>query len=593
MGTFFSVLSFRSLTLLSAMGLALGTLPSIAQDASSIASLIRTVTNSSATALDRENAVCGIRDIGTNAVRAVPVLISLFQTETNNEFLLRLTAEAIGRVGPAARPAVPILIRALADRRPNMLWVKRECAIALSRIGPSAKEAVPGLISVLKFDGNGNALRVDATVALGSIHADARATVPVMLQVLRDPKEAPNLRIEAIRALNRFGHLALEALPFLAEICTNQWDTIQFPEEATKSILSILESVTLNFGVLTPKNLKNLEANLDGLQWQLIELEGVVSPKTLTGIRDAISTIVGLIRQRNQDRSGGGKDARDWLRLVFQSTVIPVAASIMALLVLGLALPVRAVLGLHAVLADGGPPPVPLLKFCFETLTGRLAYTRSGLGRWVEYIVPRLVMLPMPEQTREPCIFLEYQGKVTALSDFSPKVLCKQLDRAGLRLLLTGAQIATWPVVQVLYNWAVAGDRSKEEPGPFIPVLISSSLLSDKTGPPLLCTVKARLNQLIPDFSNLPDMFISRLLSQGHILLLCNLAPADTSSCMPSNVQLRHVIDHICSEVGIRNIVVISETAPSDIELCYCHIHAIQDENGKGPAEVATTKCKK
>jgi len=52
------------------------------------------------------------------------------------------SAEALGKLGPAARPAVAALIEALKDKDK---LVRSESARALGRIGPEAKQAVPAL----------------------------------------------------------------------------------------------------------------------------------------------------------------------------------------------------------------------------------------------------------------------------------------------------------------------------------------------------------------------------------------------------------------------------------------------------------------
>jgi serine/threonine-protein kinase len=52
------------------------------------------------------------------------------------------SAEALGKLGPAARPAVAVLIEALKDKDK---LVRSESAKALGRIGPEAKQAIPAL----------------------------------------------------------------------------------------------------------------------------------------------------------------------------------------------------------------------------------------------------------------------------------------------------------------------------------------------------------------------------------------------------------------------------------------------------------------
>src|SRR5690242_18664564 len=54
-------------------------------------------------------------------------------------------AESLGNMGPLAAPAVKGLISALSD---SNVTVQFEVLIALERIGPAAREAVPNLIKI-------------------------------------------------------------------------------------------------------------------------------------------------------------------------------------------------------------------------------------------------------------------------------------------------------------------------------------------------------------------------------------------------------------------------------------------------------------
>jgi hypothetical protein len=55
------------------------------------------------------------------------------------------TVYAMGKIGPEAKPAVPVLAGLLRD---DDRQVRRRVAIALARIGPRAKEAVPALLAM-------------------------------------------------------------------------------------------------------------------------------------------------------------------------------------------------------------------------------------------------------------------------------------------------------------------------------------------------------------------------------------------------------------------------------------------------------------
>lgn len=98
-----------------------------------------------------------------------------------------LTIQVLGKVGPKAREAVPILGRLLRED-PTSCWGVPE-ALA----GILGKDCVPLLIEVLVdpfFHRDGDeCTRASALDGLGEIGADARAAVPAVVGALRDPNE--------------------------------------------------------------------------------------------------------------------------------------------------------------------------------------------------------------------------------------------------------------------------------------------------------------------------------------------------------------------------------------------------------------------
>ena len=89
-------------------------------------------------------------------------------------------AAALGRIGPAAKGAVPGLTAALKDRHAQ---VRYDAAAALGQIGPAAKGAVPALIDCLKEEDERS--RRAAAWALGHIGPEARAAVPALIDLLK------------------------------------------------------------------------------------------------------------------------------------------------------------------------------------------------------------------------------------------------------------------------------------------------------------------------------------------------------------------------------------------------------------------------
>jgi HEAT repeat protein len=80
----------------------------------------------------------------------------------------------LGKMGPAAAPAVPSLIDQLGD---EMLDATGAVVLALKQIGPAAKDAVPKLIEMLDEPS------AEIADALGAIGPDARAAIPALTRV--------------------------------------------------------------------------------------------------------------------------------------------------------------------------------------------------------------------------------------------------------------------------------------------------------------------------------------------------------------------------------------------------------------------------
>ena len=101
--------------------------------------------------------------IGPAAKDAVPALIKALKDKDFN--VRRSAAAAVGKIGPAAKDAVPALIEALKDKD---IYVRIGAALLLSRIGPAAKDAVPALKAMSENDPVAR-VRKAAVAALKSI----------------------------------------------------------------------------------------------------------------------------------------------------------------------------------------------------------------------------------------------------------------------------------------------------------------------------------------------------------------------------------------------------------------------------------------
>ena len=120
----------------------------------------------------------------------------------------KASADALGKIGPAAKKAVPALIAVLRDSN----WkVHKTSADALGKIG---LEAVPALIAALK-DSNW-IVRYASADALGKIGPSAKEAVPALIAALKDNDSYWQARSAAAEALGKIGHFAKEAVPTLS-----------------------------------------------------------------------------------------------------------------------------------------------------------------------------------------------------------------------------------------------------------------------------------------------------------------------------------------------------------------------------------------
>jgi HEAT repeat protein len=195
----------------------------------------------------RTDVVSALGRIGPDARPAIPVLIGLLEDEG---FLWKsIVAHAIGRIGgPEARAAIPGLERLLRSpdedvriRAAEALWridgragpapaMLRESlrpggrcrAIAgevIGEMGAVARGEIPALIECLEDRSpHGWWTRLEAAIALWRIDPRADRTLPVLMDLLRDPGARASLATKAAQGLGEMGAAARDALPLLREL---------------------------------------------------------------------------------------------------------------------------------------------------------------------------------------------------------------------------------------------------------------------------------------------------------------------------------------------------------------------------------------
>jgi CubicO group peptidase (beta-lactamase class C family) len=127
----------------------------------------------------REGAASSLGRLGPAAKEAIPALVATFTDE--DLYLRGAAAVALGRIGS---DAVPALVQALGDGNENVRW---SAAVALGRLGPQARDAGPALVRALS-DANEN-VRFCAATALGGISPAVQDAVPALTEALHDRDE--------------------------------------------------------------------------------------------------------------------------------------------------------------------------------------------------------------------------------------------------------------------------------------------------------------------------------------------------------------------------------------------------------------------
>jgi HEAT repeat protein len=146
----------------------------------------------------RSTACYALGRFGPDAAPAVPVLLDALRcddTETRIQ-----AARALGEIGPAARDALPALREAEHEQiERNSSQVRRNAESAIKKIegGPGAVEVLLGQLQSPNIADE----RVLAAQALARIGPDARAAVPALKRALES--KDPEVREEAAKALSR------------------------------------------------------------------------------------------------------------------------------------------------------------------------------------------------------------------------------------------------------------------------------------------------------------------------------------------------------------------------------------------------------
>lgn len=154
-------------------------------------------------------------EIGPAAKQAIPVLIK--SSAGTNAEERAYAAYTMGRLALEPALVVPVLTHALHDVDREVRYNAAFGLGGIAFMGGDARPAVPVLVETLKDD-YGTA-RAAAAMALGHIHAEPSLVVPALSGALRDSSEF--VRAQAAGALAEFGTNARPAAETLTSLLTD------------------------------------------------------------------------------------------------------------------------------------------------------------------------------------------------------------------------------------------------------------------------------------------------------------------------------------------------------------------------------------
>jgi len=174
--------------------------------------LIEVLRDPKADRFTRTYAVQLVAKLGAGGDAALQILAATFAEKDGPPSVRIAAAEALGRYGPAAEPAVPVLAASLKS---GPVPVRRAAAAALYKIGAAALSAWPEVKVALRDDDA--AVRSEAVRVAGIIGKERREVVPVLANIAVQDANVET-RLAAIQELGQLGNVAREAVPTLTRL---------------------------------------------------------------------------------------------------------------------------------------------------------------------------------------------------------------------------------------------------------------------------------------------------------------------------------------------------------------------------------------
>ena len=134
-----------------------------------------------------------------DASNAVPALIAIYERKLS-DMSQEAAAYALGFIGPGAKAALPVLLRAAANTNANA-DVRVATLRTLDQLDAEPKLVVPVLTRCLKE--SEPSVRECAGQVLMGFHSDAEAAVPALVDLLKDPdRDVRQMAEEALKAID-------------------------------------------------------------------------------------------------------------------------------------------------------------------------------------------------------------------------------------------------------------------------------------------------------------------------------------------------------------------------------------------------------
>lgn len=167
----------------------------------------------------------------------VPALLALLRDAAAPPTVRQQAAYTLGRIGPAAASAVPVLIDLLEEAEPaSEAGSPRQWSLkAIALMGRPARDAAPRIIALLRDPGTPHLERLLSLEALGRIGPAHPQTLGALVAVAQRPLRAEpagrtedlELKTAAVDVLSLFGPSAASALPLLQELARGEHEPLR------------------------------------------------------------------------------------------------------------------------------------------------------------------------------------------------------------------------------------------------------------------------------------------------------------------------------------------------------------------------------